>query len=166
MRKMLLSLCIVYLQPKILLGMKKRGFGVGRWNGFGGKLESDETVEESAIRELKEESGVEAVDMFKNGMINFAFESNEEVLEVHIFSVNSFKGEPIETEEMRPEWFPVDEIPYGNMWTSDKYWLPLLLEGKKFRGNFLFDRPSDKEYSAKIIKHELIEVDEIYYERN
>ncbi|CAN0505072.1 unnamed protein product, partial [Ectocarpus sp. 12 AP-2014] len=33
---------------EILLGMKKRGFGEGKWNGFGGKVESGESVEEAA----------------------------------------------------------------------------------------------------------------------
>ena len=27
----------------ILLGRKKRGFGVTKWNGFGGKIETGET---------------------------------------------------------------------------------------------------------------------------
>ena len=37
--------------------MKKRGFGVGKWNGFGGKLHANETMVECAARELHEESG-------------------------------------------------------------------------------------------------------------
>ena len=35
---------------EFLLGMKKRGFGVGRWNGFGGKVEPGETVVQGALR--------------------------------------------------------------------------------------------------------------------
>lgn len=35
---------------KILLGYKKRGFGMNKWNGLGGKVESNETIEEGAIR--------------------------------------------------------------------------------------------------------------------
>jgi hypothetical protein len=38
--KKLLTLCIVHQNDKVLLGMKKRGFGMGRWNGFGGKVEA------------------------------------------------------------------------------------------------------------------------------
>lgn len=34
----------------ILLGMKKRGFGAGRWNGFGGKVDADETILQAAKR--------------------------------------------------------------------------------------------------------------------
>ena len=43
---------------KILLGMKKRGMGQGKWNGFGGKLKVGETVVQCALRELEEESGL------------------------------------------------------------------------------------------------------------
>ena len=31
-------------RDSILLGMKKRGFGVGKYNGFGGKVEKDESI--------------------------------------------------------------------------------------------------------------------------
>jgi hypothetical protein len=31
-------------QGQILLAMKKRGFGVGKWNGAGGKIHEGETV--------------------------------------------------------------------------------------------------------------------------
>eukprot|EP00729_Bicosta_minor_P028396 gene28396-12164_t len=43
---------------RILLGMKKRGFGAGKWNGFGGKVEVGETIVEGAVREMQEESGL------------------------------------------------------------------------------------------------------------
>jgi len=41
-------------QDRILLGMKKRGFGAGWWNGFGGKVQQGETIEEAAKRSTKE----------------------------------------------------------------------------------------------------------------
>ena len=40
---------------KLLLGRKKRGFGVSKWNGFGGKIEAGETSQQAVIREIKEE---------------------------------------------------------------------------------------------------------------
>lgn len=46
----ILTLVLVHDATKVLLGMKKRGFGVGRWNGFGGKVEPNETIEEAAKR--------------------------------------------------------------------------------------------------------------------
>jgi 8-oxo-dGTP diphosphatase/2-hydroxy-dATP diphosphatase len=41
---------------------------------------------------------------------------------------------------MRPEWFHKDEIPFATMWPDDIYWFPLFLEGKKFKGRFLFGK--------------------------
>jgi 8-oxo-dGTP diphosphatase/2-hydroxy-dATP diphosphatase len=58
MRKILLTLALLEKGNKILLGMKKRGFGVGRWNGFGGKVKEGEKIEEAVKRELKEEIGI------------------------------------------------------------------------------------------------------------
>ena len=157
--KKILTLCIVVKENKILLGMKKRGFGAGRWNGFGGKVEPNETIEDAAKRELKEECEITAVKMEKVGLIDFKFENDQKILETHIFYISEFLGNPTETEEMKPEWFDTNKIPYDKMWSDDTFWLPLLLKKKKFKGEFLFDKPSDPEYSAKIINQTLEEVD-------
>ena len=159
--KKVVTLCAIYNHPRILLGMKKRGFGVGRWNGFGGKLQGDESIEEAALRELKEEASIDALDLNKVGIMDFEFENGTDALEVHIFKVGEFIGEPVESEEMRPEWFHVDEIPFNEMWTSDTLWLPLLLADKKFKGKFFLDKPSNVEHASEILKYELFEVDEL-----
>lgn len=46
----LLTLVLVVQPGKVLLGMKKRGFGAGKWNGFGGKVQPGETIEDAARR--------------------------------------------------------------------------------------------------------------------
>lgn len=153
-----LTLCIPIQENKVLLGMKKRGFGVGRWNGFGGKIEEGETIEEGAMRELHEEVGISDGVLKKSGIIEFTFESDEKILEVHIFTLTDFTHEPVETEEMKPAWFSFGDIPFDQMWADDEYWFPLLLEGKLFTGAFLFDRPSDAEHPGTILQEELREV--------
>lgn len=137
--KKILTLCIIHQNNQVLLGMKKRGFGAGKWNGFGGKLQESETIEEGLKRESLEEAGVKLQKIEKAGIIDFEFEGDPKILEVHIFKCSDFSGEPVETEEMRPEWFPTNKIPFNTMWSDDKFWLPLLLEGKKFKGKFVFD---------------------------
>ena len=161
MDKKLLTLCLIRKESEILLGMKKRGFGEGRWNGFGGKVDEGESIEDAAKRELLEESGIRAIDIEKRGILNFSFESDQKILEVHIFLAKNYEGEPVETEEMLPQWFDTKEIPFEQMWTDDILWLPVFLNDKKFKGKFLFDKPSNKEYSAKILKQELEEVEEL-----
>lgn len=152
----LLTLCIIVKDDKVLLGMKKRGFGEGHWNGFGGKVEQGETIEGAAKREVFEEAGINVVSMVEVGVLMFDFETGQDkILEVHIFRSDSFSGEPTETEEMKPQWFTFDAIPYERMWPDDFYWLPILLQNKKFTGHFLFDKPSSATHHAKIVKHEI-----------
>lgn len=83
------------------------------------------------------------------------FLHNPEILEVHIFRADKFLGEPTESEEMKPRWFHINDIPFKDMWPDDKYWIPLLLSGKKFKGKFLFGE------SDVILEQELSEVKEI-----
>lgn len=159
MEKKVTTLCIVKGDGRILLGMKKRGFGEGRWNGFGGKLHENETIEQCAIREVKEEAGIDVVEMKKHGVILFKFEDNglegNPDMEVNIFSISKYKGEITESDEMRPRWFLHEEIPYDSMWPDDEYWLSMLLEGKNFVGEFNFS-------DTKTIKsHVLTEVEKI-----
>lgn len=138
-KRKLLTLCIIHRHPMVLLGMKKRGLGMGKWNGFGGKVQEGETIKEAALREIREEAGIVAKGIERRGIIDFEFKGNPEILEVHIFKSDKFSGEPAESEEMKPQWFRVSEIPFANMWPDDRHWLPLFLQNKKFQGKFLFD---------------------------
>jgi 8-oxo-dGTP diphosphatase / 2-hydroxy-dATP diphosphatase len=150
--KKIFTLCIIYKNGRILLGMKKRGFGEGKWNGFGGKVLEGETIEKAAKREVFEEAGINVLDLEKTGVIDFSWKDKSEILQVHIFRSRNFSGMPLESEEMKPQWFDVAEIPFGRMWSDDKYWFSLLLQGKKFKGNFLFDN------FDKVLEHKIEEI--------
>ncbi|KAF9972069.1 Nudix (Nucleoside diphosphate linked moiety X)-type motif 1 [Actinomortierella ambigua] len=119
-------------QRRILLGYKKRGFGAHLWNGFGGKVEPGETVKQGAARELQEEAGltVKDEDLVKAGLLLFVFENDPVGLEVHVYMTEKYSGEPAECDEMRPQWFSFDDIPYNSMWEDDRLWLPSLLNDK------------------------------------
>lgn len=144
------TLSIICQPDRILLGMKKRGFGAGKWNGFGGKVEPGETIARAAERELLEECGIRA-DMEMVGILELETEGEPTIVRMHIFRADSWEGEPRESEEMRPRWFSLGEIPFKEMWPDDPHWMPLFLEGRKFRGRFRFDeqdRLLEKELEA------------------
>ncbi len=136
------TLCLLVRDDKILLAMKKRGFGVGKWNGIGGKVQEGETIETAAARETEEEIGVvvDPVKMEKVGNIEFYFKDkpDEWNQQMHIFLVKDWRGEPKESEEMAPKWYLHHEIPFDAMWPDDKHWLPMVLAGKKVEGKFNF----------------------------
>jgi 8-oxo-dGTP pyrophosphatase MutT (NUDIX family) len=123
----------------ICLAMKKRGFGAGKWNGAGGKVEQGEDIEAAAIREAKEEIGVDLHQISKIGELSFYFSHNPawDML-VHAYFCESWSSEPAESEEMRPQWFPVSEIPFDSMWADDQFWVPHVLEGKRVKADFTF----------------------------
>ena len=133
------TVSIVYQHPRILLGMKKQRFGKGKYNGFGGEVEDGETLEQSVVRETLEEAGITIISPELMGKILFQFKSDEQDHLVYFFRTMQYQGIPQESDEMKPEWFDIDNIPYEEMWADDKYWLPLLLDDKKFEGNFQFN---------------------------
>jgi 8-oxo-dGTP diphosphatase len=138
---------------EILLGMKKIGFGQGKYNGFGGKVQTAETVEKAAVRELAEETGVKAAenDLDKVAHLTFLFPHREDFNQVvHVFLVRRWRGAPVEGVEMRPAWFCVDEIPFESMWDDDAHWLPLVLAGKRVRGVFTYQEDNETVATAEM----------------
>ncbi|EFJ27207.1 hypothetical protein SELMODRAFT_5768, partial [Selaginella moellendorffii] len=127
----LLTLAIVHKDGRVLLGMKKRGFGEGYFNGFGGKVEDGETIEQAAARELEEEAGITPTKMDKRGILTFHFDDKPVPWEVHVYHVEHFVGDPCETEEMSPRWFLTQDIPFDKMWKDDPIWYPHFLQGKQ-----------------------------------
>ncbi len=126
---------------EILLGYKKIGFGQGKIAGIGGKIEPGETPAEAACRELTEETGmhVSPASLELGAVLEFRFPHKREWEHlVHVFTARAWEGTPAESNEIRPQWFPLDAIPYPRMWDDARYWLPSLLAGGKFRARFVF----------------------------
>ncbi|KAM5543699.1 hypothetical protein V8D89_002316 [Ganoderma adspersum] len=148
---------------RALLGLKKRGFGVGLWNGFGGKVDPEETSLQAAIRELEEEAGIKA-PLEQCGTLFFAVDGVEAAFNIDIYRAYEYTGTITESEEMRPKWFSVQEallpwsnlpasadhapagdpaelppIPLEQMWADDEFWMPLMFAGRYFVGRADFN---------------------------
>lgn len=136
-----MTLCLLKKENEILLAMKKRGYGEGKYNGVGGKLEDGETPEEAMLRETQEEISVKLTSYEKVGFIEFDeyYKGEKTKAIMHLYMAYEWEGTPSETEEMKPKWFSINAIPYSMMFPADKYWLPLILEGKKIKVYFDFD---------------------------
>jgi mutator protein MutT len=151
-----LTLLFLLKDGEVLLAMKKRGFGAGRWNGVGGKLDKNESVEQALVRECEEEIEVTPVVFTNMAKITFheQHEGSLNILDVHVFTCSKWKGEPVETEEMAPKWFNIERIPYDEMWADDPFWLPQVLAGKKLVCEFHLDE-NDKvsEYSVNEVSN-------------
>ncbi len=156
----LTTLCFLVKDDKVLLAMKKRGFGAGKWNGVGGKVETGESVLEAMVREAEEEIGVK-IDCQPpprkagRGLLHFFFENKPDCSqECHVFVADKWQGEPTETEEMKPKWFPINSLPFEKMWIDDLLWLPKVLEGQSLEAEFFFNSDGSAllSHSIKLLK--------------
>lgn len=139
------TLVFVIRDGKILLIDKKTGFGKGKVNGPGGKLEQGESPEACAVRECQEELGITVSNLQFCGQHRFQFVDGYSI-HVWVYSSEEFEGVPTETIEAKPLWVPLDKIPYDRMWEDDQIWLPMLLRGERFQGRWLFDGDTMLDY--------------------
>ncbi len=131
-------LCFVVKGGRILLIHKKRGLGKGKVNGPGGRIEKGESTLEAAVRETREEVGLTPTGLKERGEVRFQFVDGY-ALHVTVFTAEDGEGALTETEEADPFWVDVAAIPFDDMWTDDRHWLPWMLRGERFVGRFHYD---------------------------
>jgi 8-oxo-dGTP pyrophosphatase MutT (NUDIX family) len=152
----LCHICDASKKRYLLLLKDKDRFGGGFWNAPGGKVEKSETPEQAAIREVTEETGLEIENLEKYGLLEFYFgkgKSRPDWL-VHVYKATLFSSQESKyissSKEGVLKWFDADKIPYEQMWQDDRYWLPLLFSGKRFRGTFEFTSDSKELVSGRV----------------
>jgi 8-oxo-dGTP diphosphatase len=126
---------------EVLLGHKKTGLGQGKIVGLGGHVEPGESPAEAAVREVKEESGlcVTQPALTEAAHVTFLFPYRPAWgMTVVVFTCTEWSGQAAETEEIRPQWFPVSALPFGRMWDDAPRWLPRVLSGERLRATFSY----------------------------
>lgn len=124
---------------EVLLGRKKFGLGEGNLVGPGGKVEPGETPEQAITREVFEETGLSIRSPQLVGFLVYPFPSRPAWSQKSwVFVCRDWSGEPRESDELVPEWFPVTDVPVERMWDDAKYWLPGVLAGGTVSATFEF----------------------------
>lgn len=136
---------------ELLLIHKKRGLGTGKINAPGGRVEADETWEQAARRETREETGLEPKVLREAAELRFQFVDGYS-LEVRVFLAEGRTGTLTACDEADPFWCPADQLPWDRMWADDALWLPPLLRGQTVQAAFLFEADAMRE--ARVIVHE------------
>lgn len=133
-------------EDTVLLGLRKKtstGLGDQLISGVGGKLEEGETAEDALKREFKEEIDSEVISFREMGTVTFWWSDKPKWNQhVTIYLIDTWVGEPHETDVIRPSWFDKNKLPLKQMWEDNNYWVPAVLNNKKVNGVFLYDENS------------------------
>jgi 8-oxo-dGTP diphosphatase len=119
MKKTIKVACDIFVlkEGKLLLGIRKNSYGEGNWGLPGGHLEWGEKLDDCAIRELKEETGIEVEELVLTTVTDEARDIDHYV---HFgFILENFTGEAtlVEPEKCEKwEFFDLDNLPKNLFW--------------------------------------------------
>ena len=105
---------IIRREGKVLLGLRKGSHGSGSWAFPGGHLEFGETPEQTVVRELQEECGVQVKNLTTVTFTNdiFITEQKHYITLYVLCDYASGEAKNLEPEKCeRWEWFAWDRLP-------------------------------------------------------
>ena len=138
-KKIIATLTIVedVKNSRLLMIKHNRGVNNGFFNFQGGKLDKGESAQDGAIREVKEETGLEIKNLKNIGLLDFPTMN----FEVYVFYTDQFSGDLIENaEEANVFWQDKENVPIDQMRDADKIWVPVALSGQDVNYRFFYDK--------------------------
>lgn len=147
----LATLCYVRQDGKTLMVhriKKPNDMHQGKWNGLGGKLEPGETPEECAIREIREESGLQVSHPQLKGLLTFPAFDDIEDWYAFVYVIREFVGELIDSPEGRLAWIEDSHLKELPLWEGDRVFLDWLDQTGFFSAKFIYNAGEFIDYQV------------------
>lgn len=147
-------LCYISCGDDVLMmhrNKKKNDIHEGKWNGVGGKLESEESPDEALVREVFEETGI-TMDSFKmRGILTFPKFDGEKDWYVFLYEGFVTCKNISHCTEGSLEWKRWDQVWDLNLWEGDRYFLKELHASDQFfSGKFVYSDGKLQSYALKL----------------
>ena len=135
MNKDVIDTTMIYLKKDdsyllLFRNKKKNDINEGKWIGVGGHREPNETIDECAIREVKEETGLDVHSLSCCGEVLFVDENIKMMM--YLYEITDFSGTLTECNEGDLKWIPIKDIYNYPMWEGDKLFLPKVINHEPY----------------------------------
>ena len=127
---------------RVLLMRRNKEPNLGLWVAPGGKLEKDEAPFECAIRELREETGLQAHELILRGIVTCVAVQIEQPCMQFLFTVADFTGElAADEQEGSLTWWPTIDALRLPMPPANAIFLPRVLDpnGDFYQAKHVYD---------------------------
>ncbi len=136
--------CYIIKDNKVVVTRYKKGNEKeGYYDIPGGKIEDGEKPEQTAIREVKEETGLSIINPKYKG--NMIIEYPNKIFDFSVFITNKCQGEPQEFEKNTSEWIEINELLkkekiLSNIMVLDRFFIKgLINDNCKFTMHIIID---------------------------
>lgn len=136
-------LVLVVHRQRLLLGRGTKTYQKGKWIGVTGHV-NGQGCQAAAVEYCRQQLGIETRLRDPVGRKDYHLPNGHKIFRVEVFLVRSYRGSVRATDQLEDlRWFPLDQLPYGEMFGDDRNFLPAVLRGYRPYHTYVSEGPNE-----------------------